>query len=285
MYVGIDFGLSNLDAVAMPTPAAPLHEWRTVTLRGRHMPNEATVRAALEALAVEWSEARIIAVTGGQHRMLPGVLRGTVLFKANELEAAGRGGLHLARSARPSLEEATVASCGSGTAVVAVRGRSVSHVSGSAVGGGTLLGLSRLLIGSTDPHEVDMLARQGNPNAIDLSLRDAVGGAIGRLPAEATAVNFGRVPLLERLELAHADLAAAIVTMVAQVVGVTAVSAARAESLFPIVFVGHLVDMISVRRVLEEVAQLYDAGMLIPELPGYATAVGALLLAAEGLPR
>ncbi len=280
MYVGIDFGLSNLDAVATAAPEAPLHTWRMVTLRGHHEPSAALVRAVLDALAVAPNDVRLLAVTGGRHRLLSAA-DGFALHHANELESVGCGALRLAREARAELQAATVASCGSGTAVVAVRGRHVNHISGSAVGGGTLLGLARLLIGSMDPREVDALALQGEANAIDLSLRDAVGGAIGRLPADATAVNFGRVPLLERADFARADLAAAIVTMVAQVVSITAVNAARAEALFPIVFVGHLMDMSSARRVVEAVAQLYAADVLIPNRPGYATAIGALLISAE----
>jgi type II pantothenate kinase len=67
-----------------------------------------------------------------------------------------------------------VVSAGSGTAIVAGRGDQYAHITGSAVGGGTLLGLARLLLGTADPQEIDGLALQGDPNGVDLSLADVI---------------------------------------------------------------------------------------------------------------
>jgi type II pantothenate kinase len=166
-------------------------------------------------------------------------------------------------------------SAGSGTAVVAARGAQYVHITGSGVGGGTLLGLARLLLGTVDPHTIDMLALQGDPNGVDLSLADVITGPIGQLPADATAVNFGR---LARHDLAarREDLAAALVTLVGQVIAVTAINAARAQQIERIVVTGHLTDMPSVRRVLELVGGYYGMPLILPPDAGYATALGAL---------
>ena len=66
-----------------------------------------------------------------------------------------------------------VASCGSGTALIKAQGDSYAHVSGSAVGGGTMLGLARLILGTMDPLEIEDLAAQGDRNGADLSLAEA----------------------------------------------------------------------------------------------------------------
>jgi len=140
-----------------------------------------------------------------------------------------------------------------------------------------LLGLCKLLIGTTDPHEINRLALAGDSNKVDITLIEATGGAIGRLPADANAVNFGRAATLEWADVAREDMAAGVAVLVGQVIAIIAINAARAERLEQIVVVGHLVDLACMRRVLDTVAGYYGARIMIPSLPGYATAIGALL--------
>ncbi|MFZ1792381.1 MAG: Fumble domain-containing protein, partial [Anaerolineae bacterium] len=146
----------------------------------------------------------------------------------------------------------------------------------SAVGGGTMLGLGALLLKTTDPHEIDALALAGDRNGVDLSIAEAIGGKIAGLPPTATASNFGRVGRNPRTKPSRQDLAAAIITLVAQTISVIAINAARAESLPNIVFVGHMMDMASMRKACLAVANLYRVKFTIAKTPGLATAMGAL---------
>ncbi|MDW8396563.1 MAG: Fumble domain-containing protein [Anaerolineae bacterium] len=278
MRAAVDFGLSNIDLLLCRDDCG-LSNLVHAQLPSRLAVNVDVLRAALAALDVELSECEQVAVTGGQHRLLPERIEGTPIVKVDEITAIGRGGLRLAQSINPDVCEVLVVSAGSGTAVVSARGERFEHVTGSAVGGGTLLGLCRLLIGSADPREIDALALAGDSNKVDLTIAEAIGGAVGRIPADANAVNFGRVPSLERLSFAREDLAAGVVVLVGQVIAALAINAARAERLDRIVLVGHTMDMVSVRRVVHTVAGYYGATMLIPDTPGIATALGALLTA------
>jgi len=170
-------------------------------------------------------------------------------------------------------------SAGSGTAMIAARAPgSFEHVTGTAVGGGTLLGLARLLVGTSDPTELAALAVHGDASRVDSTLRDAIGGGVGRLPAHATAVNFGRVPALAEAP-ARADVAAALFTLVPQVIAVIALNAARAAGLERVVIVGHLPDLQGVRDTIERVWEYYGVtpGPIIPASGGAATALGAAL--------
>lgn len=164
--------------------------------------------------------------------------------------------------------------------MVAARHTAYAHVTGSAVGGGTLQGLGQLILGTRDALEIDRLAMKGDANHADLTLIEEVGDRVGNLPAEANAVNFGRLAR-ETLDLSLADRAAALVRMVAQVIAVIAINAARAEKLSSIVMIGHLVDLASVRKVLKEVAGYYGAVITVADNPGTGTALGALLLMEE----
>jgi type II pantothenate kinase len=143
-----------------------------------------------------------------------------------------------------------------------------------------LQGLGRLLLGTADAPTIDLLAQQGNANAADLTLAEAIGGTVGSLPADANAVNFGRLAR-HAVDLAPEDLAAAIVRLVGQVIAVIAINAARAEHLDQIILLGHLADLPSVRQVLHATSGYYQASITIPPRPGLGTVIGALLCVEE----
>jgi type II pantothenate kinase len=261
-----DLGISNIDVLLR----------RGSQLEHTRLPN--TTRPILEqfqALLQRFGPLERAAVTGGQYRLLPDQVGGTRLVKISEVDAIGRGGLYLA-----GLDQALVVSGGSGTAMVAARHHLAVHVTGSAVGGGTLQGLGRLLLGETDPLAIDRLALQGDANHVDLTLVEAVGAGVGRLPLNANAVNFGRLVQDGALPLPQ-DVAAGLVRLVGQVIAVIAINAARAEGLEHIVVTGHLVDLLSVRKVLDETAGFYGASITVPPNPGTGTAVGALVCMEE----
>ena len=63
-----------------------------------------------------------------------------------------------------------------------------THCSGTGVGGGTVLGLSKLLLDTSDPKEIASLAEKGNKSQVDLILEDVVSGPIGQLPPSVEEV-------------------------------------------------------------------------------------------------
>lgn len=272
MHAAIDFGISNTDAVALHNGTA-----RYWTRESRGAPDEVMVREVLGAGDVSLATLPQLAVTGGRHKVLPAHFGDCIVVPVAEVTAIGRGGQALGA---PDEEHPTtpmlVVSAGSGTAVVTARGNSYAHVTGTGVGGGTLLGLGRLLLGTTDVTVIDAMAMRGDPNGVDLALRDVVSGPIGSLPPDATAVNFGRLARQEQ-EAQPDDLAAALMTLIGQVIAITAINAARAERVERVVLIGHMADMPSFRRVIAQVGKYYGMQVLVPEHAGYGTALGALL--------
>ncbi|RLC71417.1 MAG: Fumble domain-containing protein [Chloroflexi bacterium] len=272
LSAAIDFGISNTDAAARV--AGGLHYWTRPT---ESQPAPHLVRAILADGGVELSALRRLAVTGGRHRLLPDRIGDCALVRVGEVEAIGRGGQALLEmSDQESATPILVMSAGSGTAVVEARGDQYTHITGSGVGGGTLIGLSRLLLHTTDHHEIDALAQRGDPNGADLSLADVVTGPIGQLPPDATAVNFGRLARHD-IAVSREDLAAALVTLVGQTIALIAINAARARQVERIVATGHLIDMYSVRDALQQVGDIYGMRITLPPNAGYGTALGALL--------
>ncbi|MBC7841181.1 MAG: Fumble domain-containing protein, partial [Gemmatimonadaceae bacterium] len=146
MHAAIDFGISNTDAVARSDGA--IRYW---TRQTHGAPDHAAVRDILAAGGVDLDRLPRIAVTGGQHTVLPSRLNGCAVVGVPEVSAIGRGGQALATNGDDDPSTPTlVVSAGSGTAVVSARGDRYAHITGTGVGGGTLLGLGRLLLGTTD---------------------------------------------------------------------------------------------------------------------------------------
>ncbi len=274
MRLGLDFGQTNLDGVLLDGDRI-VQTWQ----QDAAIPSsEAALRDLLETHVLKANGLRLvdlewIGATGGRHRDLPGSVGGVSVRPVNEAQAVGRGGLALA-----GLDRALVVSAGTGTAMISSRDGVFAHVTGSAVGGGTLLGLSKLLLGTTDPFEVARLAALGDPAGVDSTLQDVIGGGIGHLPADATAVNLGRLPRLAGAPKPE-DLAAGLVTLVSQVIAVIALNAARANDLDRVVIVGHLPDLEPVRAALLRVWGFYGVtpDPVIPDQRGFATALGAAL--------
>lgn len=271
--VGVDFGLSVTDAVLLEDGQVAAHQ-------SFHRPGPADEQLLARVMSDLRSQTAMgapaaIGVTGGRSAQLPASFAGTRVVKAREPEAIGRGGLALS-----GVERALVVSCGTGTAMIAAdaAAQSYHHVSGTAVGGGTLEGLGMHLLGLRDASAIAELARTGDAGAVDTTLGEVLGGGVGNLPPGATAVNLGRLAEIERPE--PANLAAGLVTMVAQTIALISLNAARAHGLEDVVFVGRLAEFEAVRNNLEAVFALYGAGAAnFPEGAALATALGAALKA------
>jgi type II pantothenate kinase len=273
MRAGIDFGLTVTDAVTLLDGTVSRH---AALVR----PGAASVdvlRRALAALDAGSDAIDAIAVTGGRSRELPPHLDGTPITVVDEPTAIGRGGLALA-----GLTRALVVSCGTGTAMVHADSDSADfrHVTGTPVGGGTLEGLAARLLPVRRASDIATLAARGDASRVDTTLADVLGGGIGTLPPTATAVSLGRLASLEGSPAAE-DLAASLMTMVAQTIALIALNAARAQDLADVVCVGRVATLAGIRPRIEAVFRVYGAAP--PHFPAgapHASAYGAAIAGA-----
>lgn len=185
-----------------------------------------------------------------------------------EIDAIGFGGAALA-----GCSDCIVVSMGTGSAVVHFSDHRARHVGGTGVGGGTIKGLASLICGSDDPLEIESLALKGNASKTSLTIADLGYEEISFLGADMTASNFARVQTNSR-----EDLAAGILRLVAETVGIIASICARESNCRDrIVMVGKVAGNRFIRQVLELVGKLYGTKFLFPEQPGIATVYGAAL--------
>ncbi|MFM7142054.1 MAG: Fumble domain-containing protein [Alphaproteobacteria bacterium] len=241
---------------------------------------DAAIGRALDQSGLGARDVASVAVTGGRSFGLGDRWQGVPVRKVVETRAIARGGL-VSGARAPAL----VASLGTGTALVLARdGGEATHLVGSGIGGGTLLGLARLLLGTSDPGEIDRLAVRGSPAACDLLVGDILGGGIGSVPADATAAHFGRVGRGVAAELDRADVAAALVNLVAQSILRLAFETALHHRATSILLAGHLLDVGGFRAAIERIPRLGADFVRIAPDPGFAIARGALEEAAREEP-
>lgn len=270
MQAAVDLGGSNTDILLTSAGGTII---RSVVLRGQAVLDADDLARALDQAGAERDGLHSVAVTGGRSRSLPAMLGGVRLHRVDEPEAIGRGGLLAS-----GLQRALVMSMGTGTALVAAGPDGYRHLGGTAVGGGTVLGLARLMIGTTDPVRIGDLAAKGSPRAVDLTVGDIVGGPVGIIPAGMTASHFGKVGRLADDEPPPApeDIAAGLLELIGQVLGRLGLMAARSLGYERLVLTGHVTDWPGVVQAITRVGGAFGGDVVVPADPGFATARGAL---------
>ena len=191
--------------------------------------------------------------------------------RVDEFSASGTGALALS-----GRESALVVSMGTGTAFLWVeRGKRVEHLCGSGIGGGTLGGLCRKLVGMERFGSIKKLAERGDLGRVDLTIRDLTRNPAVTLDPTLTAANFGN--LAE--DATPADLAAGTVNLVLQAIGTMTVLACRCCDTKTVVLTGSMTTLPQAGENFRNFEKLYGIHYIIPESATFATAIGAALCA------
>ncbi|HCW32128.1 MAG: pantothenate kinase, type II pantothenate kinase [Candidatus Peregrinibacteria bacterium GW2011_GWF2_39_17] len=216
-------------------------------------------------------------VTGGKSHFFADEFQGIPLVRVDEIQAIGAGGQWLLKETLGNRvpQEALTVSMGTGTCMVASRSLKHVHLGGTGVGGGTFLSLCRLLLQESEPERLIELFNQGDRKKVDLSVRDIVGRDIGRISADMTASNLGKLAYSKEIDFSKADLAAGITNLIGQTIAIASVFAAQAEHLNTIVLTGKLTRIKSIVDIIFEVGKVYGLKMILPKNADYVGAIGA----------
>ncbi len=189
-----------------------------------------------------------------------------------EFECIGRGGLYLS-----GLEEAIVVSMGTGTALVHARHPDTqTYLGGTGVGGGTLMGLSKILLGMDNVEHIMELAKDGDLNLIDLRMHDmSRKDIVPGMPGDLTTANFGKISDLAK----EPDLALGILNMVFETIGMMAIFASRNKCLTDIVLTGNLTTIPQSKKLFENMSKMFHCNFIIPQDAQFGPVIGAALSA------
>jgi type II pantothenate kinase len=194
----------------------------------------------LEAAAARLAASRParVAVTGGGAPHLARLLTSDTARVA-EFDAWSAGARHLLREGGREPERFLLVSLGTGTSALLVDPSGVRRVGGTALGGGTLVGLGRALLGTSRFEEIAALAAAGDRRRVDLLVRDVYPEGGFQLPPDINAASFARLARLAHGEApAPADVAHALMGLVGENVALICCGLAAATGVEPIVFGG-----------------------------------------------
>ena len=190
-----------------------------------------------------------------------------------EFTSVGLGGLYLS-----GLDEAVVVSMGTGTALVHAKktgtGTDISYLGGTGVGGGTLVGLSKKILGVDTVEHIEQLCEGGDLSKIDLRISDiSTENTYKDMNYDMTASNFGKLSDMATPN----DIALGITNMVGETIGMLAVFAARSHKLDRVVLTGNLTSLAPIRSIFQTMEKLFGIRFIIPENAQYGTVIGAAL--------
>jgi type II pantothenate kinase len=234
-------------------------------------------RAALAAIGAER-----VGLTGGGASILARALPGDVV-QVNEFAAWGAGATALLEgSGAPRVQRYLLVSLGTGTSVLLVDGLSVTRIGGTALGGGTLVGLAAGLLGTGDFEEIAALAARGSRRTVDLLVSDIYPAGGIPLAADLTASNFGKFArrLREGDPVERADVAHAITGLVAENVALVCVGLAASAQVQRIAFGGAtLRGNPALAALLEQLLRAWGREPVFLPSGEFVGALGALRIA------
>jgi len=214
------------------------------------------------------SEVEHIILTGVGAALLSKDIYGIPTLCVDEFEAIGLGGLALSGK-----KDGLIVSMGTGTAFVRAGKEGITHIGGAGIGGGKNVGLGAKLCGVKNFRSIVELAEKGNLEKVDLNIKDISTAVISTLSPDITASNFGKM----EDGFSSADLAAGLINLVFQTIGMLSVFACRNEKVKDVVLTGTLTQVKDVRKVFDMLRQMHGVNFIIPQHAIYATACGAAL--------
>lgn len=211
-----------------------------------------------------------------EHVMLTGVgaayidedIYGLPTSKSEEFVADGLGARYESK-----LDRMIVVSMGTGTSLVKCEGDDIRHIGGIGIGGGTLAGLSRIMLKTDDIKQIAALAMEGDITKINLLIGDISAHPLPGLPMSATASLFSNA----KANATREDIAIGLIHMVLQSIGSGSILSSLGSGIKNFVMIGNLTLLPQCREVYSAMEKLYGVHFRIPKYSEFCTAIGAAL--------
>lgn len=217
-----------------------------------------------------------ISLSDVEHVMITGVgsayvdenIYGLPTSKSEEFIADGLGARYESK-----LDRMIVVSMGTGTSLVQCDGDDIHHIGGIGVGGGTLAGLSRIMLKTDDVRQITSLAQEGDISKINLLIGDISAHPLPGLPMTATASLFSNA----KANASREDIAIGLIYLVLQSIGSGSILSSLGSGIKDFVMIGNLTLLPQCREVYPAMEKLYGVHFIIPKHSEYCTAIGAAL--------
>lgn len=267
IVIGIDVGISTTKIVGINSDGsvvAPIRIKATDPITslygafGKYLHNN----------HINLSEVEQVMLTGVGAAYVDGLVYGLPTNKAEEFMCNGLGARY-----ETDLENMIVVSMGTGTSFIQCIGNNIRHIGGLGIGGGTLIGLSRIMLKTDDICQISSLAMQGNAANIDVLIGDISAEPLPNLPKTATASLFGNA----KSNASREDIALGIITTVLQTIGSSTILSAIGTGIKNYVLIGNLTLLPQCKRVFGGLENMFGVRFIIPQYSEFCTAIGAAL--------
>ena len=220
-----------------------------------------------------------IGLTGGRAEQLKTFLRKHEnLHYLVEFDATVAGVNYQLRKDGQRFSDAIITNIGTGTSIHLMRGNNHERISGTGIGGGTLLGLSALMTGIHQFKEIVQYSANGRRNEVDMLVSDIYFGNKTPIDGGLTASNFGEAGLTPLVERSKEDILATVQGLVGEVISTLSIQCAVAENVEHIVYIGStLTENIPLQNVIGDYTERKKRTPIFLRDNGYSGAIGALL--------
>lgn len=217
---------------------------------------------------IDLTDVEHVVLTGVGSAYIEKPVYGLPTSRADEFVADGLGARFESK-----LDHIIVVSMGTGTSLVLCNGSDIHHIGGISIGGGTLQGLSRIMLQTSDIRQVSELAKQGDISHVSLMIGDISAHPLPGLPMNVTASLFANA----QTDASKEDIAVGLIHTVLQSVGSAAVLSALNTDIKNFVLIGNLSLLPQCKDVFPMMEQLYNVRFHIPKYSEFCTAIGAAL--------
>ena len=217
---------------------------------------------------ISLDEVEQVMLTGVGSAYIDERIYGLPTSKSEEFVADGLGARYESK-----LERMIVVSMGTGTSLVKCDGKEIKHIGGIGIGGGTLAGLSRIMLKTDDIKQIVNLAKNGDVSKINLLIGDISAKPLPGLPMNATASLFSNA----KANASREDIAMGLIWMVLQSIGSATILSSLESGIKDFVMIGNLTLLPQCREVFPAMEKLYGVRFRIPKYSEFCTAIGAAL--------
>lgn len=214
------------------------------------------------------SNVEHVMLTGVGAGYIEGEVYGLPTSHTDEFIADGLGARH-----EVDLERMIVVSMGTGTSIVLCDGDKIKHIGGLALGGGTLAGLSRIMLKTGNIDQILELSKRGDLTNIDVRIGDISAHPVTSLPMDATASLFGNAKADSKPE----DIALGLIWAVLQTIGSATILSSLGSGIKDYVMIGNLSLLPQCKILFPILEKIYGVSFHIPAHSDFATAIGAAL--------
>ncbi|HGH7183027.1 type II pantothenate kinase [Bacillus cereus] len=219
-----------------------------------------------------------ICITGGKAKQLQQLLSESYkVVELNEFEATLAGVRYILKKEKHSINNFILTNIGTGTSIHYVYNDQYIRAGGTGVGGGTIMGLSKLLTNIDQFEDVIPLTKIGSRKDLDITVGDIYGNILSPIDTNLTASNFGKATNTNS-NFSKSDIIATVQGLVGEVVTALSLQFAETKDMGHIIYIGStLCHNVHLQNIIRSYTEYQNKIPVFLQDDGYSGAIGTLL--------